>query len=239
MSFSSAAEQARSTLAAISRKHRNSVFASSFGAEDMVLIDLIARDALPIGIITLDTGRLPGETYALIDRTRERYDLAIEVYAPDTASLESYVRAHGVNAFYRSVDLRLGCCGVRKVEPLARALAGRAAWITGLRRAQSATRDTVALEEFDTVHALPKYNPLADWSDDDVWNHLRANDVPYNPLHDRGFPSIGCAPCTRAIEPGEDIRAGRWWWERTDARECGIHRRPLDVMPRIVVQEPA
>ena len=239
MSFRTAAEQARSTLAAISRKHRDTVLASSFGAEDMVLIDLIARDALPIRIVTLDTGRLPGETYALIDRVRERYGLPIDVYLPDTQSLEAYARAHGVNAFYQSVDLRLGCCRVRKVEPLSRALAGRDAWITGLRRAQSATRGAVVLEEFDTVHGLPKFNPLADWSDDDVWSHLRGNAVPYNPLHDRGFPSIGCAPCTRAVEPGEDIRAGRWWWERADARECGIHRRPLDVMPRIVVQEPA
>jgi phosphoadenosine phosphosulfate reductase len=237
--FSKPAVQARSILSAISQRHVDSVLASSFGAEDMVLIDLIARDALPIGIITLDTGRLPGETYALIDRVRERYGLPIEIYAPDTVNLEAYVRPNGVNAFYRSVELRLGCCGVRKVEPLARALKGRGAWITGLRRAQSATRDAIAPEEFDAVHQLPKFNPLADWSDDDVWNHIRAHGVPYNPLHDRGFPSIGCAPCTRAIEPGEDVRAGRWWWERADARECGIHRRPLDVLPRIVVQEPA
>jgi phosphoadenosine phosphosulfate reductase len=236
---STAVASLHSALATVAGSHSDTVLASSFGVEDMLLTHVIATARLPITLITLDTGRLPGETYALIDRTRERYGIPVEIYYPAAQQVETYVRANGVNAFYQSLDLRHACCGIRKVAPLARALAGRGAWITGLRRAQAASRDAVAFEEFDNVHGLPKFNPLADWSDDEVWSFVRANDVPYNPLHDRGFPSIGCAPCTRAIEPGEDIRAGRWWWERADARECGIHRRPLDVLPRIVVQEAA
>jgi phosphoadenosine phosphosulfate reductase len=158
--------------------------------------------------------------------------LPITVMTPNATELQAFVEANGVNAFYRSVALREACCAVRKTAPLARALAGKGAWITGLRRAQSVTRREVALEEFDAVHGLPKFNPLLDWSDDDVWNYLRGHGVPYNPLHDRGFPSIGCAPCTRAIEPGEDIRAGRWWWEQPEHKECGLHRRPIAVAVR-------
>lgn len=210
--------------------------ASSFGAEDMVLIDLIARQALPIAIFTLDTGRLPGETYALIDRVRSHYRVPVEVYFPDAALLEKYVRGNGVNAFYNSVELRQRCCAIRKTEPLQRALAGAGAWVTGLRRTQSASRAAVPLEAIDAEHGLLKVNPLAEWSDDDVWAYIRAERVPYNPLHDRGYPSIGCAPCTRAVEPGEDSRAGRWWWEQPEHNECGLHRRPLDVAVRI---EPA
>ncbi len=217
-------------LRAIAACHAPAVFASSFGAEDMVVIDLIARHALPIRIFTLDTGRLPEETHALIDRTRERYGLPIDIYTPDTRLLQSFVRENGVNAFYGSVELRKGCCAVRKTEPLARALVAKGAWITGLRKSQSVTREAIATEEFDTLHGLPKFNPLADWSHDDVWHYVRANDVPYNALHDRGYPSIGCAPCTRAIEPGEDIRAGRWWWEQPEHKECGLHpRKPAPV----------
>jgi phosphoadenosine phosphosulfate reductase len=212
-------------LRAIAADHAPAVVAAGFGAEGMVLIDLIARHALPIGIFTLDTGRLPEETLALIERTRERYGVTIDVYAPDTHALESFVGENGVNAFYRSVELRKGCCAIRKTEPLKRALAGKGAWITGLRRAQSASRQQVAIEEFDPVHGLPKFNPLADWSSDDVWQYLRAHDVPYNALHDRGYPSIGCAPCTRAVQPGEDPRAGRWWWEASEHKECGLHRQ--------------
>jgi phosphoadenosine phosphosulfate reductase len=143
------------------------------------------------------------------------------------------VRANGINAFYHGVELRQACCAIRKTEPLRRALAGKRAWITGLRRAQSSTRSTVAIEEFDSVHGLPKFNPLADWTDAEVWSYIRSHGVPYNRLHDRGYPSIGCAPCTRAIEPGEDIRAGRWWWENSEHKECGLHRRPLDIAIRI------
>jgi phosphoadenosine phosphosulfate reductase len=221
----------------IAVRHTPAVLASSFGAEDMVLADLIARHALPIGVFTLDTGRLPGDTYALIDRVREHYRLPIDVYYPDGPALEAYVRDQGINAFYRSIELRQGCCAIRKTEPLARALAGKRAWVTGLRRAQSVTRDGFAIEEFDTAHGIPKFNPLADWSDADVWAYIRGHGVPYNPLHDRGYPSIGCAPCTRAIEPGEDIRAGRWWWESPEHKECGLHRRPLDVAIRVIPAE--
>jgi phosphoadenosine phosphosulfate reductase len=205
--------------------HAPAALASSFGAEDMVLIDLIARHTLAIGIFSLDTGRLPGDTYALIERTREQYALPIDIYYPERQPLEIFVRNKGINAFYRSVDLRQACCAIRKTEPLARALAGKGAWITGLRRAQSPTRSAVAIEEFDRAHGLPKFNPLADWSEGEVWAYIRSHGVPYNRLHDRGYPSIGCAPCTRATEPGEDIRAGRWWWEHAEHKECGLHRR--------------
>jgi len=232
MSRDKHAAPAAALLHQIAARYPSSALASSFGAEDMVLTDLIAKDALPIAIFTLDTGRLPGETYALIDRVREHYGLPIEVHYPDARALEAYVRANGVNGFYRSVELRQRCCAIRKAAPLARALAGRSAWITGQRRAQSVTRSDLAVEEFDAQHNLPKFNPLAAWTEDDVWGYLRANDVPTNPLHARGYPSIGCAPCTRAIEPGEDIRAGRWWWEHPGHRECGLHRRPLDVVVR-------
>jgi phosphoadenosine phosphosulfate reductase len=218
-------DEAVALLHTIAARHKPAVFASSFGAEDMVLIDLIARHALPIRIFTLDTGRLPEETHALIDRTRERYGLPIDIYTPDTRLLQNFVRENGTNAFYSSVELRKGCCAVRKTEPLARALVAKGAWITGLRRSQSVTRAAIDTEEFDEIHGLPKFNPLADWSHEDVWHYLRANGVPYNALHDRGYPSIGCAPCTRAIEPSEDIRAGRWWWEQPEHKECGLHLR--------------
>ena len=217
-------------LTRAARSHAPVALASSFGAEDMVLIDLIASAALPISVFTLDTGRLPDETHALIDRTRERYAIAIDVYCPDAAATEAYVREHGMNAFYRDVALRQRCCAIRKTEPLRRALAEKGAWITGLRRGQSMTRREVRIEEFDADHRLAKFNPLADWSDEDVWEYIRAHRVPYNALHDRGYPSIGCAPCTRAVEPGEDARAGRWWWEQPGSRECGLHRRPLAIV---------
>jgi phosphoadenosine phosphosulfate reductase len=210
-------------LRSIAASHAPAVLASGFGAEGMVLIDLIARHALPIGIITLDTGRLPEETLGLIDRVRERYGVPIEVYSPDTKALESFVAENGVNPFYRSVELRKQCCALRKSEPLARALAGKGAWISGLRREQSACRQQTSFEEFDELHGLQKFNPLADWTTDEVWRYLRANDVPYNALHDRGYPSIGCAPCTRAVQAGEDPRAGRWWWEVSEVKECGLH----------------
>jgi len=219
-------------LQRIATRYPAAALASSFGAEDMVLTDIAARHALPIAVFTLDTGRLPDETYALIDRVREHYSLAIEVFYPDAEALEAYVRSHGVNAFYRSVELRQRCCAIRKAAPLERALAGRDAWISGQRRAQGITRRDLELEEFDAEHGLPKFNPLADWSDDDVWSYIHSHGVPTNPLHARGYPSIGCAPCTRAVEPGEDIRAGRWWWEQPQHRECGLHRRPLDVVVR-------
>jgi phosphoadenosine phosphosulfate reductase len=226
-------DEARALLARVAARHAPAVLASSFGLEDMVLVDMIARHALRIRLITIDTGRLPEETHALIEQTRDHYRLPIDIFTPDARLLQAFVRENGVNAFYRSAELRKGCCAVRKTEPLKRALVAKGAWITGLRRAQGVTRQNVPLEEFDAVHGLPKFNPLAAWSDDDVWDYLRAHDVPYNALHDRGFPSIGCAPCTRAVEPGEDIRAGRWWWEAPEHKECGLHRRPVGIPIRV------
>jgi phosphoadenosine phosphosulfate reductase len=220
-------------LARVAQDHAPSVLASSFGAEDMVLIDLIARARLPIGVFTLDTGRLPQETHDLMHRVRLHYGIAIAVYAPQPDAVQSFVREHGPNAFYDSIALRQQCCGIRKSEPLRRALSGARAWIAGLRRSQGITRQAIATEEHDATHGLPKFNPLAEWSEDEVWAYLRGHRVPCNALHDRGYPSIGCAPCTRAIQPGEDIRAGRWWWERPDQKECGLHRRPqADAMER-------
>jgi len=204
--------------------------ASSFGAEDMVLIDLISKTALPISVFTLDTGRLPDETHALIDRVRGVYGIGIDVYFPNWATVEPLVREHGINAFYRSTSLRERCCEIRKTEPLSRALAGKRAWITGLRREQSITRRDIAVEEVDAIHGLSKFNPLADWTRDDVWSYVKMHRVPYNALHDRGYASVGCAPCTRAIEPGEDERAGRWWWESAERRECGLHQRWVPIV---------
>jgi len=202
-------------------------FASSLGAEDMVVTDAIFTAELPIVVFTLDTGRLPRETLDLLERMRARYSREVEIYRPDADEVARYVSTHGVNAFYESVELRKSCCGIRKVEPLKRALAGRDAWVTGLRRAQAVTRTDLPLREFDAAHGLVKFNPLADWSEEEVWAYIRDRDVPYNALHDRGYPSIGCDPCTRAIRPGEDIRAGRWWWESRDNKECGIHVSPI------------
>lgn len=198
--------------------------ASSFGAEDVVLIDMLTRIDRNARIFALDTGRLHAETYDVIDAVRERYGISVEVLFPNSDAVEAMVRAHGVNLFYRSVEDRQACCRMRKVEPLGRALAGLDAWITGLRREQAVTRATVRKAEIDTEHGgLVKVNPLADWSGGQVWGYIRAHDVPYNALHDRGYPSIGCAPCTRAVAPGEDPRAGRWWWENAETRECGLH----------------
>ncbi|HYS14934.1 MAG TPA: phosphoadenylyl-sulfate reductase [Burkholderiaceae bacterium] len=198
-------------------------FSSSFGAEDMVVLDLIQRHALPISIFTLDTGRLPEETYALMQQVEERYGRCVTTFFPDAQGVQRLVAANGINGFYESVDKRKACCAVRKLEPLGRALAGKRAWVTGLRAQQSVTRAELALRETDAERGLEKFNPLADWSEADVWAYIRANDVPYNALHDRFYPSIGCAPCTRAITPGEDLRAGRWWWEQPENKECGLH----------------
>lgn len=211
------------TLARIVRDFTPAVFASSLAAEDMVLTDLILKAKLPIKIFSLETGRLHPETLAMLDRVKERYGYEIALYKPQPEAVEAYVAQNGLNAFYDSVEMRRECCRIRKVEPLGRALAGNKAWVTGQRRAQSATRTSLMVEEDDPGHFMTKFNPLADWSEQDVWDYIRANDVPYNALHDQGYPSIGCAPCTRAIEPGEDVRAGRWWWENPDSKECGLH----------------
>jgi len=210
-------------LERIARDFTPAVFASSLAAEDMVLTDLILKAELPIAIFSLETGRLHAETLAMIDRVKENYDYDIALFRPDPLAVERYVTQNGLNAFYESVDMRKECCRIRKVEPLGRALAGKRAWITGQRRAQSATRAELAVQEDDLSHAMQKFNPLLEWSEEDVWEYLRTHQVPYNALHDRGFPSIGCEPCTRAVEPGEDVRAGRWWWENPESKECGLH----------------
>ncbi|WP_374568200.1 phosphoadenylyl-sulfate reductase [Ideonella sp.] len=198
------------------------VQATSLGAEDMVLTDLIAKLNLPIAIGTLQTGKLHAETLALIPEIESRYRLDVEVYSPREEAVVHFVRRHGDDAMYQSIELRKGCCQVRKLEPLARMLQNREAWVTGLRREQSANRGAVPLREVEANGRI-KFNPLADWSWADIWHYIESNDVPYNALHDQFMPSIGCAPCTRAIAVGEEFRAGRWWWEDEKAKECGLH----------------
>ncbi len=218
-------------LSAVVTYEQNLILANSLGAEDMVLADLLSRHLPEIPQFVLDTGRLPEETLSLLAKMAERYPKAvIEVYYPESSAVESYVRHYGINGFYTSQSLRKTCCSVRKLEPLKRALKGRKAWITGLRREQSVTRDTVAFSAWDDANGLQKLNPLADWSLDEVWAYIHHFDVPYNALHDQHYPSIGCAPCTRAISVGEDLRAGRWWWENPETRECGLHAAtPLPI----------
>ncbi|MCP3097503.1 phosphoadenylyl-sulfate reductase [Myxococcus sp. K15C18031901] len=198
--------------------------AASFGVEDMVLIDLARRHAPSMRVFTLDTGRLPPETYELIEVVRNRYGVTVETYFPERARVEALESTQGYFSFRRSLEARKECCAIRKVEPLRRALHGRDAWVTGLRREQSQNRAAVATVEHDREHGgLLKLNPLAAWTRQQVWEHVRVNAVPYNALHDRGYPSIGCAPCTRAVKPYEDERAGRWWWESREHTECGLH----------------
>lgn len=198
------------------------VFSSSFGQEDQVIADTIWRNNLPVKVFTLDTGRLFQETYDLMDITRARYKKDFSVYFPDYRKVEEYVGEYGFNGFYDSVENRKSCCHIRKVEPLNRALLGAKVWITGLRADQSDNRSNMAVWEWDEHRQLYKFNPLIGWSYEAVLEYLRENNVPYNRLHDQGFISIGCAPCTRAVQPGEHPRAGRWWWE-TSKKECGLH----------------
>jgi phosphoadenosine phosphosulfate reductase len=210
--------------------HPKIAFASSFGAEDVVIIDMLQKIDPKVKIFTLDTGRLHQKTYDLIDETRKKYDIEIEMYYPDTASAEKMVKEHGVNLFYTSPELRKLCCQVRKIEPLRRALKGLDAWITGLRRSQNVSRAEVQKVEVDHFNnGIIKINPLADWTNDQVWNYIKAKKLPYNKLHDECFPSIGCEPCTRAVKPGEDLRAGRWWWEVDLTKECGLHPHQKEV----------
>ena len=197
--------------------------ASSFGAEDQVLLDMIARNNLPITVFSIDTGRLPQETYDLIDMSREKYNLDIEVLFPDPADIEPILATHGANSFKKSIDLRKSCCRARKVKPLKRKLKNLSAWITGLRRSQTSIRADITPLQWDSANKLIKINPLVEWSEKQLWDYIHQNKIPYNALHDRGYPSIGCLPCTRAIKEGEDIRAGRWWWESPDQKECGLH----------------
>ena len=197
--------------------------ASSMGAEDQVITDMLSRGTDRPRIFTLDTGRLPQETYDVIEATRRKYGISIKLLFPDRDAVEAMAAESGPNLFYDSVEARRRCCHVRKVDPLKRELSTLDAWITGLRREQSVTREQVARIEWDQANGLVKVNPLTDWSADDVWKYIREHDVPYNALHDAGYPSIGCAPCTRAVGEGEDARAGRWWWEDPEQKECGLH----------------
>jgi phosphoadenosine phosphosulfate reductase len=215
------------------------VFANSLGAEDMVLTDLIAKNQRDIQMFSLDTGRLPKETYDLIQEVSQQYAIPLHVYFPDSKLVEEYVTQHGINGFYDSVENRKGCCFVRKVEPLRRALKGKDAWITGMRRDQAVTRGTLEVSVFDADNGLQKFNPLLDWSNKDVWAYIHQHGVPYNKLHDEFYPSLGCAPCTRAITPGEDIRAGRWWWEDPAHKECGLHVHRSNRNEQLVLTEGA
>ncbi len=200
-------------------------FGTSLGAEDQVVTHMLHSHGGGFKIFTLDTARLFPETYDLIDRTNKRYNVKIDLYFPDYKEVEEMVAEHGINLFFDSIDNRHLCCQIRKLNPLKRALEGREGWFTGLRRAQSVTRTDMEIVEWDENAAKLKVNPLIDWSEQDVWNYIDEHKIPFNPLHKKGYPSIGCQPCTRAIMEGEDIRAGRWWWENPDDRECGLHKK--------------
>jgi phosphoadenosine phosphosulfate reductase len=200
-------------------------FSTSLGAEDQVITQIIAGIDPAVYIFTLDTGRMFPETYDLLDLTQQRYKVRIKTYFPEQKEIEEMVYRKGINLFYESIQNRKLCCHIRKIEPLKRALENVDFWISGLRREQSVTREDLSLIEWDKLNNKIKINPLIDWISVDLWDYIRQNNIPYNPLHDQGFPSIGCQPCTRAIEPGEDIRAGRWWWENPEMKECGLHRK--------------
>lgn len=199
------------------------VFSSSLGLEDQVITHAIFSQKLPIEVFTLDTGRVFPESYTLLHETQRKYGLPVQTYYPQTAAIEELVSERGINALYDSIDDRKACCQIRKLEPLNRALQGAEVWITGLRGEQSAFRSEMNIIEWDEGRQLIKFNPLLAWTTQDLWDFINTNDVPFNPLHEKGFPSIGCEPCTRAIKPGEDERAGRWWWEQVDKKECGLH----------------
>jgi len=203
-------------------------FATSLGAEDQVITHFIAEVAPDIRVSTLDTGRLFPESYELIDKTEARYARRVEVFTPQTAEVESMVSEHGINLFYKSVENRKLCCSIRKIHPLMRALVGVDAWICGLRRDQALTRQQVHVAEWDEQFGIVKINPLWNWSESQVWDCIKQNEIPYNPLHDKGFLSIGCSCCTRAVAAGEDVRAGRWWWEQPEHKECGLHRKSIE-----------
>lgn len=235
--FNDKVEQALARLQAAAQAHPGSIVQStSLGVEDMVITDLIARHQVPVSIATLETGMLHPQTVELIGRIESHYGLTVDVYRPVQEAVVHFVQQHGEKAMYESIDLRKACCGIRKLEPLSRMLAGRTAWITGLRREQSANRGDVPFAETDD-HGRAKYNLIADWTWGDVWHYVALHQVPYNPLHDEFMPSIGCAPCTRAIAVGEDFRAGRWWWEQDGQKECGLHVHQ-DEQPEISMLPP-
>jgi len=219
------AARVRQFLAAAVREHGRVVYANSLGCEAMVLTDIIASHLPEIQMFSIDTGRLPEETHELLARLEERYGARIRLVYPEATALQSLTAAQGTNGFQHSVPARLSCCDVRKVEPFKRAIAGYGAWVTGVRREHSAVRAQGTSQEWDALYGLYKLSPLLDWSEEQVWQYIRARRLPYNALHDRQYPSIGCAPCTRATQPGEHRRAGRWWWEEPTSRECGLHPR--------------
>ena len=209
----------------LSEYQDNIALSSSLSIEDQVITDIMLHISPNARIFTLDTGRLFPETYHLIDRTNLHYNIRIAVFCPQTEALQAFVGREGINPFYESIEKRHACCQVRKLEPLQRAFRGLEAWICGLRREQSVTRKEMQKIEWDEQHRMLKINPLIDWTEEQVWNYIKNHHIPYNKLHDKGFPSIGCEPCTRAVKPGEDIRAGRWWWESPEHRECGLHQK--------------
>lgn len=218
------------------REYQDVVYSNSLGAEAMVLTDIIAASVPEIDIFTLDTGRLHEETRTLLDRLERRYQRRIQVFSPDAAAVEQYVRDNGINGFYLGLEERQSCCGIRKIEPFKRAIAGRKAWVTGVRKEQSVERAHGEAIAWDDRYALWKVSPMLEWTEADVWEYIKTRNLPYNPLHDKGYPSIGCAPCTRAVEEGADPRSGRWWWENPESRECGLQPRrrviPIKVEPR-------
>jgi len=215
----------REHLATAVREHGRVVYSNSLGAEAMVLTDIIWTHVPEIDMFSIDTGRLHQETYDLLEKLERRYKRSLRLVSPDAQALQRLVSAQGINGFYHSLEARLACCHVRKVEPFKRAIEGYAAWVTGVRREQSAMRAQTQPVEWDAEHGLYKISPLLDWSEAEIWQYIRTRKLPYNSLHDRQFPSIGCFPCTRAIQPGESRRAGRWWWEQPESRECGLHPR--------------
>jgi phosphoadenosine phosphosulfate reductase len=215
----------RGELLSALERHGRLIYSSSLGAEAMVLTDIIWTHLPQIEIFSIDTGRLHEETHRLRERLQQRYARTLRMVYPDALELERLIARQGMNGHYESLDARLECCRIRKVEPFRRAIAGFPAWITGVRREQSAGRSQLAAEAWDGEHGLYKVSPLLEWSEAEVWEYIRARALPYNALHDRQYPSIGCSPCTRAIQPGEARRAGRWWWEETESRECGLHPR--------------
>jgi phosphoadenosine phosphosulfate reductase len=219
------AQAVRAALTEAVRAHHNVIYANSLGAEAMVLTDIIWTQVPQIEIFSIDTGRLHQETYDLMEKLQWRYRRTLRLVHPDATALAQLTAERGVNGFYHSLEARLECCQIRKIEPFRRAIAGFGAWVTGVRREQSAARALAQPIEWDAQHGLYKVSPLLDWSEAEIWQYIRTHKLPYNVLHDRQFPSIGCEPCTRAIQPGESRRAGRWWWEQTDSRECGLHPR--------------
>ena len=228
MDYRDALDETLALLRTIEREWSPAVLANAFGPEAMVMTDLIARHDIGIEIFSIDTGRLPEETHALAHSVHRRYGGIIQMISPDPAEVLAWTRENGQNGFYGGVELREGCCGVRKLAPLRRVLAGKRAWIAGLRREHGETRRDLEVTAWDEVNGLQKFNPMLDWRAEQVWAYIHDHAVPYNELYDRGYTSIGCAPCTRAISPGEDQRAGRWWWEGEDSiKECGIHLNPV------------